>query len=421
MATEQTYDFVIVGSGAGGGPLAANLAFEGFSVVLIDAGSDQINDHYSVPAFHGLATEDPLYSWEFFVRHYAERPERDPKYHAQDPSLPGAPGIFYPRASALGGCTAHHAMITVYPHESHWNHIADITGDDSWRAKNMRRYFDRIERAQYRDGSVILDLLEPGQAIVDLLRRLTASDQGEEARGERGAGWLTVTQADPRLLLDDLRGVLQFVAAAFHVAKQRRIDAMPGWNPNHPAVAEGNREGVNVIPISVHNGKRAGTRERILQARAILQAQAEQGQEVGRLDLALNTFATNVVFADDDPTRAVGVRCVRGADLYGARHHSKPAGQPGEEIVYRARKEVVLCGGAFNTPQLLMLSGIGPQAELAAHGIATRIDLPGVGRNLQDRYEVGVVARAREPFRLIKDAAFRMRERPGDPDPDPAF
>src|SRR5690606_27821727 len=101
--------------------------------------------------------------------------------------------------------------------------------------------------------------------------------------------------------------------------------------------------------------------------------------------------------------------------------HSKPAGQPGEEIVYKARKEVILAGGAFNTPQLLMLSGIGPQAELATHGIATRIDLPGVGRNLQDRYEVGVVARAREPFRLIKDAPFRMRERPGDPDPDPAF
>jgi choline dehydrogenase len=40
MPTKQTYDFVIVGSGAGGGPLAANLALEGFSVLLIDAGSD---------------------------------------------------------------------------------------------------------------------------------------------------------------------------------------------------------------------------------------------------------------------------------------------------------------------------------------------------------------------------------------------
>jgi choline dehydrogenase len=234
MPTKQTYDFVIVGSGAGGGPLAANLALEGFSVLLIDAGSEQINDHYSVPAFHGLSTEDPLLSWEFFVKHYGSRPERDPKYHRRDPRLPGAPGIFYPRASALGGCTAHHAMITVYPHESDRNHIAQITGDDSWRARKMRKYFDRIERAQYRDGSIILDLLEPGQAIADRLRRLTASAEGEGARGERGAGWLAVTQADPKLLLDDVKGVLQFVAAAFHIAKRRGLDAMPGWKPQPP-------------------------------------------------------------------------------------------------------------------------------------------------------------------------------------------
>jgi choline dehydrogenase len=417
----DTHDFVIVGSGAGGGPLAANLALAGFSVLLIDAGGDQINDHYSVPAFHGLSTEDPLLSWEFYVKHYSERPERDPKYHKRDPKYPGAPGIFYPRASALGGCTTHHAMITVYPHESDWNQIAQITGDNSWRAKTMRKYFDRIERAQYRDGSALLNLLEPGQALVGRLRRLTASDKGEGARGERGAGWLTVTQADPNLLLDDIKGVLPFVTAAFHVAKGRRLDAMPGWNPNDPSVAARNEEGVNVIPISVHNGKRVGARERVLQARRLLQSQAEQGQEVGRLDLALNTFATNVVFADDDPTRAIGVRCVPGPDLYAARHHGKPGGQAGQPIVYKADKEVILCGGAFNTPQLLMLSGIGPQAELAKHGIAPRIDLPGVGRNLQDRYEVGVVARSSAPFRLVRDATFTIPRRFGDPDPDPLF
>ena len=228
-----------------------------------------------------------------------------------------------------------------------------------------------------------------------------------------------MTQADPNLLLDDIKGVLPFVTAAFHVAKGRRLDAMPGWNPNDPSVAARNGEGVNVIPISVHNGKRAGARERVLQAQRLLQGQAEQGQKVGRLDLALNTFATNVVFADDDPTRAIGVRCVPGPDLYAARHHGKPGGQAGQPIVYKAGKEVILCGGAFNTPQLLMLSGIGPQAELARHGIATRIDLPGVGRNLQDRYEVGVVARSSAPFRLLRDAAFKARARPGDPDPGP--
>jgi len=50
----------------------------------------------------------------------------------------------------------------------------------------------------------------------------------------------------------------------------------------------------------------------------------------------------------------------------------------------RARREVILAGGAFNSPQLLMLSGVGPAAELAAHGIKPLVDLPEVGRNLQD-------------------------------------
>ena len=58
-----------------------------------------------------------------------------------------------------------------------------------------------------------------------------------------------------------------------------------------------------------------------------------------------------------------------------------------ERHVIRARKAVVLAGGVFGTPQLLMLSGIGPAAHLAAHGIAVAIDRPGVGANLQDHID----------------------------------
>ena len=63
------------------------------------------------------------------------------------------------------------------------------------------------------------------------------------------------------------------------------------------------------------------------------------------------------------------------------------------------RREVILAGGAFNTPQLLKLSGIGPREELERFGIRCRVDLPGVGENLQDRYEVGVVSRMRQEVR----------------------
>ncbi len=58
----------------------------------------------------------------------------------------------------------------------------------------------------------------------------------------------------------------------------------------------------------------------------------------------------------------------------------------------RCNAEVLLAAGAYNTPKLLMLSGLGPAAQLKQHNIAVRVDLPGVGENLQDHHEVPVVA-----------------------------
>jgi choline dehydrogenase len=66
-----------------------------------------------------------------------------------------------------------------------------------------------------------------------------------------------------------------------------------------------------------------------------------------------------------------------------------------------------------------MLSGIGPQAELAQHGIDVRVDAPGVGRNLQDRYEVGVVSRMKRDLAILQGATFKAPA-PGEP-PDPQF
>ncbi len=66
----------------------------------------------------------------------------------------------------------------------------------------------------------------------------------------------------------------------------------------------------------------------------------------------------------------------------------------------RARREVILSGGAVNSPQLLMLSGIGPADHLRAHGIAVIADLPGVGQNLQDHMFLPVAYRCRRPESL---------------------
>lgn len=72
----------------------------------------------------------------------------------------------------------------------------------------------------------------------------------------------------------------------------------------------------------------------------------------------------------------------------------------GAERVYRARKEIILTAGAFNTPKLLLLSGVGPKEHLRRHGIDVLADLPGVGWNYQDHFMTLVAAKLRRPIGL---------------------
>src|SRR5688572_23071073 len=115
---EGDFEYIVVGSGAGGGPLACNLARAGHRVLLLEAGEDSgdlVNQQ--VPAFHTLSTEEPSMRWDFFVKHWD-----DPDQAAKDSKMTPE-GVWYPRAGTLGGCTAHNAMITVYPHARDWDHI----------------------------------------------------------------------------------------------------------------------------------------------------------------------------------------------------------------------------------------------------------------------------------------------------------
>src|SRR5688500_16569561 len=106
----RQFEYIVVGSGAGGGPLAANLARQGHSVLLLEAGKETGGKtEYLVPAIHPTATETPDLAFWYFVDHYtdAARGKQDTKHTAD--------GILYPRGGALGGSTAVNAMITVAP------------------------------------------------------------------------------------------------------------------------------------------------------------------------------------------------------------------------------------------------------------------------------------------------------------------
>ncbi len=89
--------------------------------------------------------------------------------------------------------------------------------------------------------------------------------------------------------------------------------------------------------------------------------------------------------------------------LEGARATGVTFTHQGGERTVTAHKEVLLAGGVINTPQLLMLSGVGAPEELAAHGIETRVGLPGIGKNLQDHVSVILMYRRKTPGPFIRN------------------
>ncbi|HEX7759925.1 MAG TPA: choline dehydrogenase [Caulobacteraceae bacterium] len=127
--------------------------------------------------------------------------------------------------------------------------------------------------------------------------------------------------------------------------------------PRNPDVNGADQEGVSYYQLTVKNGQRCSAAVAYL----------HPAMDRATLNVQTNALTTRVLF---DGKKAVGIEYL----------------QHGETKIAKAKKEVILAGGAINSPQLLQLSGVGPGALLAQHGIAVVSDLPGVGENLQDHY-----------------------------------
>lgn len=112
------------------------------------------------------------------------------------------------------------------------------------------------------------------------------------------------------------------------------------------------------------------------------------------LTLQLESLATKILFANTTlgaQPRAIGVEYIEAANVYGATWKDNKTAVPAGALkrVY-ARKEVIISGGTFNSPQLLQLSGIGNSTHLASVGVTPLVDLPGVGLNMRDNEELPV-------------------------------
>ncbi|OQD76386.1 hypothetical protein PENDEC_c004G05527 [Penicillium decumbens] len=374
--TELEYEYIVVGSGAGGGPLASRLARAGHRTLLIEAGSDQsANINTTVPGYQAAVTQDPKLRWDIFVNHYQDqqRAQRDPKYtwetapfeYHVGPNPPdGATprGILYPRAQSLGGCTPHNALIWITPHASDWDNIANLTGDASWESSSMKIYLQRTYE------------------------------------------WLPTEPTDPTILVNDLALAQHYVGGAAAAGYgPDPVDAVDGLgnlllnDPNSQINPDrDSTEGFFQVPLTMDSGNRTGVVE-------FIKSTVAEGYP---LDVRTNCFVTKLTFDGSGSTlKATGVEFQDGEYLYRASPFSvhNSGGRPG---IAKAIREVIVSGGAYNTPQLLKLSGIGPKAELESFGIPVMVDLPGVGTNLQDRYEIPVNVQHPKAFPILNGCTF---------------
>lgn len=188
--------------------------------------------------------------------------------------------------------------------------------------------------------------------VLPYFRRMETSWRGAGPH-HGGDGPLAVTQVPGgRLLTDPIRRSV--LAAGF-----AESDDLSGER----------QEGFSSCEVTIDaRGRRAST------AAAYLRPARKRPN----LTVLSHAQATRVTI---DGTRATGVEYVRRGQL----------------DAVGARKEVILSGGAYNSPQLLMLSGIGPAGHLTKHGIPVRVDAPGVGRDLAEHPLVYMSYAAREP------------------------
>jgi choline dehydrogenase len=314
-------------------------------------------------------------SWQFFVNHYSdsERAKRDSKFCSEeiecedirrtsDGNYPeDKTGIFYPRGSTIGGSTAVNSLISVKAHYADWDLYAELTGDSSWSSEAMQSYFEEIERNLYVCGP--------------------KTGYGKE-------GWLPSSQSilknlSRRIIVSYVTILLSFVESVTASWLTSLFDTLPllFGDVNR---AGSSPEGLFPVPSAANeHSRRTDVRQRIYQT-------IDEGYP---LTLRSQSLVTRVLFDDTGALpKALGVEYLAGPHLYRVDRLVNENASGTVKQVY-TNKRVILSAGVFNTPQILMLSGIGPADHLMSLNIPVLVDLPGVGSNLQDHYEVPLIAR----------------------------
>ncbi|KAL3431734.1 hypothetical protein BDV09DRAFT_206458 [Aspergillus tetrazonus] len=324
--TDALYDYVVVGAGNAGAPVAYRLAEAGHTVALVEAGSlyEYGNGNLSqIPAnslfFIGKDPEwtNNLVDWNFVTSPQAEWNNAS---------------VHYASGKVLGGSTGRNLMTYHLPTKGSLDRWAEDVSDDSWNFENMLPYIMKSQRFTPPNNNLRFRNATPTYDPAVLGRR----------------GRLDVTYPNYA------NGLASWLVRGFRDIGLAAIRGLNGGQLIGSAYT--------LSTIQPGNQQRASSKTAYLDPL------------IGRnLNLIIyqSTHAKRILFSND--TVATGVR----------------VSSEGQEYTLSARNEVIVSAGAFKTPQLLMVSGIGPAANLERYGIPLVADRPGVGQNLQDHTLAG--------------------------------
>jgi len=295
------YEYVIVGGGSAGCVVAARLAEDpGTRVLLLEAGPDAgAIEEVHVPAAYNRLFRS-RYDWNYVT--------------LQQERADGRP-VYWPRGKVLGGSSSMNAMIYIRGNRADYDAWRDEYGCAGWGYRELLPYFRRAE------------------------------DNGRGESPYHGTGGPLSVQ-DPRHKSEQAR---HFIEAA----TRRGAPANDDFNGVQ-------QDGVGFYQVTQRDGRRCSAADGYLATRP------------RNLTVVTDALATGLLI---EGGRAVGVTY---------RHD-------GRDETARADAEVILAAGAIGSPQLLMLSGIGPADHLREQGIYVIADLPSVGANLIDHPSVPVL------------------------------
>lgn len=325
----MSYDYIIIGLGAAGCVVAARLTEKNYKVLCLEAGNDYTSNKYVTTPFSELLL------WG----HPSYKPPYDGNYDEWlFKSAPQKNNTRYviPRGVELGGSASHNAMITLRGDKYSYDQWANITGDNSWNYENMLYYFKKLENNHI---------------------------EGTEDKWHGRDGWFKLSQPDPELVQLDL----------IEAVREKDIPYVKDFNGDPDKIA-----GVGLFNASIYDGIRTNSAINLLLP--ILHQKEHQ------TEIKYNSLVTRLIVKDK---KIIGVEYETAPFTYEAdTQYTKSKAI--KQIAY-VSKEVILCAGAINTPQILMLSGIGPKEHLEENNIKVEHILNGVGKNLEDHINVTLI------------------------------